>query len=147
MSAALTLRLGLALAAAIAASGCADDTTPGSACLPELERDCNLAYQPTFDAFFENRLGKTCGSAQSGGSCHGANARMGGLDLSTANTAYDHLLGIADEKPRVIPGDPECSLLMQRLEGQGGGVMPPGAPLSAAERCSILRWIDQGAER
>lgn len=141
-------KLSIALVLAMSASACAPEADGAAQCLPELDRACTPLYEPTFDMIYENRIGATCGSAQTGGSCHGAAGKMGGLDMSSAELAYDHLLGIADDRARVKPGDPECSELMRRLESKDASyAMPPGAPLSAAERCSIMLWIDRGAER
>ena len=55
--------------------------------------------------------------------------------------------------PLVIPGDPENSLLVWKLEGQDsagrpifGDQMPLGrTPLTAAEIDAIKRWIGEGA--
>lgn len=128
--------------------GCAADDDAGATCLPELPRDCTPQYAPTFEAIFENRLAVTCGSPQTGGSCHGPAGAQAGLVLSTPEDAYARLLGDFDGNARVIPGDPECSPLMKRLESSDPStVMPPMSPLGEAERCSILLWIDRGAER
>jgi hypothetical protein len=46
----------------------------------------------------------------------------------------------------VKPGDPEGSKLWQRLNGQGGPVMPPNGPLSTDLLKVIYDWIKQGAK-
>jgi hypothetical protein len=46
----------------------------------------------------------------------------------------------------VKPGDPEGSLLWQRLNGQGGPAMPPEGPLNADLLKVIYDWIKQGAK-
>lgn len=83
------------------------------------------------------------------GICHSADAGMGGLVFDEVDLAYDLLLGASGGHARVQPGDPSCSLLMIRLEGQTSDFrMPPGpTPLLAAERCAIAKWIAAGAER
>jgi hypothetical protein len=47
----------------------------------------------------------------------------------------------------VLPGDAECSELVVRLDTDDDARrMPPGAQaLDEAERCSIARWIEDGA--
>jgi hypothetical protein len=52
-----------------------------------------------------------------------------------------------DNAPVVIPGDPEGSLLGQKLLGTQtqGTVMPPGGKMDAAAIQMILDWIAAGA--
>lgn len=117
-------------------------------CLDPLPLDCDLTYAATFDAFYDNRIARTCGAAGTGTSCHGPEGEQGGLVLFGADHAYDHLLGYIDDRPRVVPGDPECSLLVQRLESENPDfVMPVGGRLEEGERCAVRRWIASGAER
>ncbi len=125
----------------------ADDA--GASCLPELSRECTPAYEPTFEAIFDNRLAQTCGSPATGGSCHAPTAAKGDLVLSERQAAYEALLGLDGTHARVRPGDPECSELMRRLTAKDPVVqMPPGRSqrLSDAEICSVLLWIDNGAQ-
>jgi len=117
-------------------------------CLDPLPLDCEPTYPPTFQAFYEKRIVRTCGAAGTGGSCHGPEGQKGGLVLSSADQAYDSLLGELDGRPRVIPGDPECSILEQRLESEDPDfLMPVGMPLTEGERCAVRQWIADGAER
>ena len=116
-------------------------------CLDPLPLDCEPTYPPTFQDFYEQRIVRTCGAAGSGVSCHGPEGRQGGLVLSDADGAYDALLGEVDGRRRVIPGDPECSELVRRIESEDPEVMmPPGMRLSERERCAIRQWIAAGAE-
>lgn len=116
-----------------------------TACLDPLELDCSLTFAPTFESIFENRIQSTCGAA--GNSCHGSEGQQGGLVLDDIDVAYDSLLEGSDP-PKVIPGDPECSPLMARLESDDPGfVMPVGAKLPEGERCAIRNWIAMGAEK
>lgn len=125
-----------------------DDSGNGANCLADVSRECDLAFSPTYDAFFDNLLGRTCGASSTGGSCHGPEGGMAGLFLHDRDMAYDYLLGDVDGRARVVPSDPECSVLVQRITSEDPDfAMPPGAPLIAEERCSIVRWIDMGAER
>jgi hypothetical protein len=70
-----------------------------------------------------------------------------------SGVAYSNLVGAASSaKPgaiRVIPGDPENSYLIHKLEGRPGIVgtpMPRGnALLSAGQILVIRRWIELGA--
>lgn len=71
--------------------------------------------------------------------CHSAAQLQGGLDLETAPhaTLLERL---------VVAGDPEGSVLMQRLDGTGGGVMPPSGILPQDTRDRIRAWITDGAD-
>jgi hypothetical protein len=126
--------------------GSPDDAGPGN-CIAALSLDCEPTYPATFEAFYEHRIAVTCGAASTGASCHGADGAQGGLVLSGQDQSYDALLGDIDGRARVIPGDPECSILMRRLESDDPEfVMPVGMPLREGERCAVRQWIAAGAE-
>jgi len=74
------------------------------------------------------------------GSCHGSN---GGLNL----TSYNNLMaGTSNNGPAVIPGDGATSLIIRRINGTTGGLMPQGGPaLSTGTIATIETWINQGA--
>ena len=86
--------------------------------------------------------------------CHNATfARFNGIDLSAA-VAYANLVNVPSRgKPgaiRVIPGDPENSYLIHKLDGRAGIVgerMPRGTGpfLTPGQMAIIRRWIAQGA--
>ena len=140
------------LAIATAFCGCAGTTESSSTCLEALELDCTPAYEPSYDAIYDDLLSKTCGAASTGSVCHfGPTAReaQGQLALSDRDQAYDSLLGNTDGRVRVRPGEPECSSLVQRLESDDPAFrMPVGsAALSVAERCVVRQWIADGARR
>ncbi len=71
-------------------------------------------------------------------SCHSPDPRKGGLDLTRRASA---LLGGKDG-PAVVPGKPDDSLLIERLES---GEMPPGRPLEAEEIAAFRGWVESGA--
>ncbi len=80
--------------------------------------------------------------------CHG-DAPSGGLSL--AGNAYDLLVDVPSTingQPRVIPGDPDGSLLYQKLArtppADGGMPMPPGATLPADALALVRLWIEEG---
>jgi mono/diheme cytochrome c family protein len=74
------------------------------------------------------------------GICHGS---MGGWDASSYSTVMDS----GDNGPVVVSGDPDASLLAQKLRGTQtiGGEMPPGGELPQDELKTILDWIAAGA--
>lgn len=128
--------------------GCSSNEEP-AACLAKLELGCTPAYEPSYDAIFDNLLTRSCGSASTGNVCHHGASTQSGLSLSDREAGYDALLGLHGAKARVTPGDPECSPLVQRLESSDPNFRMPvgGAPLSLNERCVIRQWIANGAER
>ncbi|MEX0602587.1 MAG: c-type cytochrome domain-containing protein [Bacteroidota bacterium] len=74
--------------------------------------------------------------------CHSGSTAPEGLDLSTP--AYSNLM---NHIPRlVIAGDPDNSLLVWRIEGQGGlARMPFGQPpLTQNQITGIRTWISEG---
>ena len=71
----------------------------------------------------------------------------------TEGNSYASLVGVASiEKPalqRVVPGDPENSYIIHKLEGRAGiaGARMPfnGTPLTDGQILVIKRWIELGA--
>lgn len=123
-------------------AGCPEEEL---ACV-EVDLGCDPLYEPTFDNIYAQTLVPTC--AAEGGACHSPEGAKGGIGYTDADSAYDILLGNTDGRPRVIPFDVECSLLVKRIETtRASKLMPPGDPLGAAEKCSIEQWIANGAER
>lgn len=109
----------------------------GGKCV-ELPATCTSQYTPTFDGVWDNTLSTTC--ALSG--CHATG--QGGLTMGdTPDAAYAALL----DGGYVEPGDPECSLIVSRIEPTGIGGMPPGTVLVEEERCAVATWIRNGASR
>lgn len=78
----------------------------------------------------------------------------GGLNL-LRNAAYDQLVNVPSRlKPsaiRVVPGDPDASYIVHKVEGRAGIVgqrMPIAGPYLTDGQILILRrWIEQGARR
>jgi hypothetical protein len=132
---------GIFTAALLIAVGCSAETdgvcvdpVPGNNCQPE--------YEPTFENVYQRTILQRC--AIGGGACHLAAGDRGGLTLEGIDVAYDALVTAG----RVQASDPECSLLIDRLERRGeSGLMPPGNQLSDAERCAVTQWVREGATR
>jgi hypothetical protein len=130
----------------LATAGC-----PGPdelACVEGLDPACApLVDPPTFDAVYTETLHPTCASGS--GTCHSRDAAKGGLVFEDPDESYGLLTGSLGGRPRVVPGDPSCSLVVERLHADDPEVrMPPGpTPLPDAEACLIQRWIADGAQR
>ena len=123
-----------ALSAVLA--GCPGEDGP-PACVT-VETSCTPLYEPTFANVYNNTLRTGCGGMLT--SCHSANG-SGGMSLADPAAAHGSLLD-----GRVTPGDPGCSELIVRTNGAGKDyLMPPGDPLAAAERCSLILWVQAGA--
>jgi hypothetical protein len=144
----LSLRTLLSFTAVLAA--CGDDGggggagMSGGACLQPLELECTPSYPPTFDNIYSQLIDDTCAIS----ACHSPASNAGNLSFGDADAAYETLLNERRAEPLVIPGDPECSVLMKRLESTDlDFVMPARSPLSANERCAIRQWVANGAER
>lgn len=96
---------------------------------------CEPGDEPAF-------LAETCGVAF----CHAAENPAGELDLASPGVAA-RLVDVAstcDGTPLVDSADPGASLLLDKLEAQPscGDPMPPGRPLSAADRSCIDQWVE-----
>jgi hypothetical protein len=129
----------LLLAAPLATPACG-----GEDCV-EVSTSCDPLYEPTFDNVWQNTLSVSCAV---GSTCHTASGDRGGLTLDTADGAYSDLLGESGDDARVLSGDPGCSEMIRRIVADDSGdLMPPGSPLSEAERCAVIQWVANGAER
>jgi hypothetical protein len=80
-------------------------------------------------------------------SCHGGN---GGLFL-TASISRANLVGVVSfgyaPAIRVVPGEPDSSVLFQKLSGNSlfGQRMPAGGALSADDLETVRLWVEEGA--
>lgn len=74
--------------------------------------------------------------------CHGNRRPRAELNLTT----FQGLWGGGDSGPPIAPGDPEQSLLLMRLKGEGGDRMPLNRDaLPAVAIGQIETWIREGA--
>ena len=146
------------LAAIVLVTGC---TTIGSeplfpeTVIPDAAVDA-IPLAPTFESLRENVFQPRCAAA-----CHGVVQPAGSMDLAV--DPYDELVNVPAMGPqcggtewiRVVPGDPDGSLLYQKvlaktrgLDAPCGDAMPQGsreAPLSGADVDAIHDWIAAGA--
>ena len=104
--------------------------------------------EPTLTDIHEVIISRSCSSE----SCHGGSSPEADLDLSTVAASYASMVGVESvEEPdftRVVPGDPDNSLIYMVLLGPVGAIdqMPPGYELSADEIEAVRQWIEDGAE-
>ena len=113
---------------------------------PEMEDPRVVLTNPSFATDIQEIFTRK-GCTSSG--CHGS-AQQGGMDLR-AGAAYAALVGVtasAEAIPRVIPGDPQGSYVVMRVEGRQsvGSRMPlGGVPLDSIDVANLRNWISQGA--
>jgi mono/diheme cytochrome c family protein len=76
-------------------------------------------------------------------SCNACHGSLGGWD----GTTYQAVLESGDHAPVIIPGEPENSLLVQKMLGTQsvGGIMPPGGLLPESQVQVIIDWVANGA--
>jgi hypothetical protein len=132
-----------------AAAACDENLSSITGPTPNLE--------PTFASIQSQIFEATDSSGRSAcTSCHtntGGRIPLGGLNLNH-DVAYAQLVNAPARLPvgriRVIPGDPENSYLIHKLEGRAGingNKMPNNGPpyLTNGQILVIKRWIEIGA--
>jgi hypothetical protein len=110
-----------------------------------------IVPEPTLSSIQENVFKPGCSQS----SCHGAREE-GGLSLVSGNS-FAELVNVPAEddeadnagKLRVVPGDPDASFLIQKLEGpeagEGDQMPDSGDPLPQEVIDVIRQWIEDGA--
>jgi hypothetical protein len=59
--------------------------------------------------------------------------------------SYDAVMRGGQDGPVIVPGDPEASLLLQKVLRRDRPPMPPKKKLRRAEVRTIREWIEGGA--
>lgn len=128
----------------LAMTACGDGTTTSPPPPPPTAVTFSGVIQPLFS--------QNCAFA---GGCHAGTDPQQGMDLS-AGQAYGHIVNVASrEVPRlmrIVPGNPDSSYLVLKLEGEAGLVggvgtrMPLGGFLSRAQIDTVRAWVAGGAE-
>jgi hypothetical protein len=139
---------GLLLVSALAASSCDERLRDVTGPSPDL--------QPTFTSIQAEIFNSTdLAGRTSCVTCHTNQGRNPAAGLNLLSDPYAALLNITSrQRPGavlVIPGDPESSYLIRKLEGRdiNGVRMPFNGPpyLTAGQILVIRRWIETGAPR
>jgi len=109
--------------------------------------------EPSFTAVYDEIfVGEGCNSLL----CHGGDAGAGDLSMATKDEAYRALVEMpatgescsSSGLIRVIPGDPDASLLFDKVARRNpacGQPMPIAEPLAPEKIEQIRRWIELGA--
>jgi hypothetical protein len=126
-------------------AGCPSDEPP-PACIT-VDTSCLPGYQPTFHDVYENTLVPDCSMTSA---CHSTAGHQANLSFGDGEAAaYAALMqnsSIDTSRPRVVAGDPACSLLIVRTDSPGTAYqMPKGNPLTTQESCALIQWVQAGA--
>jgi hypothetical protein len=143
----------LLLAAGLAVAGCDGSIEAGGSGVDAGVDDDPLAVDDapepgSFDDLHRTIIAPRCSGQP--GLCHNGQFEP---NLSSPSLAYAYLVNRpAIEKPslwRVAPGEPDASVLIDKLRGRDvATVMPLGAdPLAEADIAAIEAWIEDGALR
>jgi hypothetical protein len=104
-------------------------------------------FPPTLDSIQTNVLNVNCAVP----GCHGGAAAQQGLRLDAGFSA-GNLVNVASPRDanliRVIPGNPDGSFMIQKLEGTQtlGDRMPQGGPYLPQSTIDVIcTWIQNGA--
>ena len=140
-----------------ASAAVASPTTPDTGTPPTMQP----SFEPgsaTFGAIYGEILTASGSASCVAGFCHGgapSASSNGNLQMLATDkeTTYKNLVGpmsssaMCSGMPRVVPGDADGSLLMQKLGPNPpcGERMPVGMPLTDEQLAQIRAWIDNGA--
>jgi hypothetical protein len=127
----------------VVTAGCSSGADP-TECNDATTAECAPQYPPTFQNVFDFTLSQHCGSGAR--SCHSDAGMAGGMSFATIDQAYAELLEAGQD--RVIPGDIHCSIMLIRVMSDDSSIqMPRGSSLGDPEKCALIQWVDQGAQR
>jgi hypothetical protein len=107
--------------------------------------------EPELEPTFANVRAEVLGGSCAFSSCHGVSTGELKLDGSQDDHArlVDAPSAAAVGEVLVVPGDPDASYLLKKLEGADdvvGDPMPPSGELLDAARIDLVRrWIEAGA--
>jgi hypothetical protein len=114
-----------------------------------------IMTMPTWESIYGTVIADGC--AIGGCHDHASAPNSGGLDMSSADLAYEQLVHGMVSFPtcgstRVVPSDPDASFLLHKLDGSAleldcGVPMPIGDVLPGQQVAAIRAWIAAGAMR
>ncbi len=114
------------------------------------DQNCDGHIDEAFFTYVHSRDIQPIWDAQCSG-CHGFSSNL----TITPSNGYGALINVVSTQVsgmrRVVPGDPDASYLMHKLDGTQtsvggfGGKMPKGGSLSAGDLEIVRTWITEGA--
>jgi hypothetical protein len=102
----------------------------------QAENEVDPPEPPSFPRDVMTTLGRYCEK------CHGAQIQQAGLRLD----GYDGLMRGGEHGRVIIPGDPQRSLLVAKIEHRSRPSMPPRRKLPPAAVAKIRAWVLAGAQ-
>ena len=108
--------------------------------------------QPTLLSIQDNVFTPVCSACHSGPASNDVNGLPAAMDLSSLTMSFMALVDVPSLEDsgvqRVVPGNPDDSYLIQKLEGTAsvGAQMPIGSTLDQATIDVIRQWITDGAQ-
>jgi hypothetical protein len=116
--------------------GCKDSSPVGDEGSPS-----NIVF-PTSNVSFQAQVLPLFNQACNFSGCHGSDALQSVVKL----TSWGELMVSGAGVGAVIPGQPNNSTLVKRIEGQGARMPPTGYPLNQNQINGIRAWIVEGAK-
>ncbi len=107
-----------------------DEGSPSTIVFPP----SNVSYQYQVQPLFNQACNFT--------GCHGSDAPPNLVKL----TSWGDLMTTGGGTGVVVPGQPETSTLVLRIEGRGARMPPSGLPLNQNQINGIRTWIAEGAK-
>jgi hypothetical protein len=131
----------------------ADGTTCGNAMGSCCSDQCIPEILPVLDGANGIQASVFDASGCAASACHGGDIPQAELELSSAFVSAANLINVDStqvDKPRVAPGDPDASYLLDKLLGRnlapGTLQQPPvGGPLCDPKIQAVEEWIAGGA--
>jgi hypothetical protein len=116
--------------------GCKGDNPVGDEGSPS-----NIVF-PTSNVSFQAQVLPLFNQACNYSGCHGNDAPQSLLKL----TSWGDLMTSGAGVGAVVPGQPDNSTLVLRIEGRGARMPPTGLPLNQNQINGIRAWIVEGAK-
>ena len=120
----------------LAFAGCKDDRIVGDDGSPS-----NVVF-PVSGISYGEQVQILFTQACNYGGCHGSDAPANMVKL----TSWGELMTTGASVGVVIPGEPQNSTLVFRIEGRGARMPPAGLPLNQNQINGIRAWIAEGAK-
>jgi hypothetical protein len=120
--------------AALLFVGCKDQNNPVGGDSPS-----NVVF-PARDVKYAEHVQVLFNQACNFGPCHGDGAHQSALTLTSWASTVVTTPGV------VVPGDPQSSTLVLRIEGRLPVMPPSGNPLNENQITGIRTWIAEGAK-
>jgi mono/diheme cytochrome c family protein len=120
----------------LAAGGCTDERIVGDDGSPS-----NVVF-PASGVSYQEQVQVLFSQACNFSGCHGSDAPVNMVKL----TSWGDIMTTGAGVGVVIPGEPQNSTLVFRIEGRGARMPPAGLPLNQNQINGIRAWIVEGAK-